>query len=88
MVRDSVIKKWVENVEDFIIWGLPDDFHEDPDKLNDNLGDAIEQFCRANRYSEKTSNELLNIIEVRDEFYKALSRNGYTLPCDSEGAED
>jgi len=84
MVRESVIDKWIENVDEYIVWGVPPNHYENPDSLNNEFGDAIEDFCRINKYSERTSNELLNVIDVRDAFYKALSENGYTLPCDAE----
>jgi len=84
MMRESVIEKWIETVDDYIIWGVPDDHYEDPEHLDNDFGDVVEEFCRVNKYSERTSNELLNVIDVRDAYYKTLSRNGYRLPCDAE----
>lgn len=84
MVRESVVEKWIENVEEYIPWGVPPSHFENPDGLNNELEGSIESFCEDRNYSQRTVNELLEVIDVRDAYYKTLSENGYRLPSDAD----
>lgn len=84
MVRESVIEKWIESVEEYIPWGVPPSHFESPERLDNELEGAIEWFCHDRNYSQRTINELLEVMDVRDAYYKTLSENDYRLPSDAE----
>jgi len=82
-MRDSIIEKWEDELEngdlvdlEFIIPGLPNGYYKDEDCLADALDFAIENFVKRYKLSEKTEEEMLNTILIRDAFYKMLEREG------------
>lgn len=82
-MRDSIIKKWEREMEfedlvllDYIISGLPEGYYKNRDNLSDALAYAIEEFCKRYHYSQKTMDEMVNVISVRDAFYKRLEKEG------------
>jgi len=76
-------EKWIHELETmdvvalgYLYPGLPDDYYTDEEYPSEAFADAIEEFCRKHRYSERTHNSLLDSIPARDAFYKMLEREG------------
>jgi len=77
----KVEEKWIWELENmdvvalgYLIPGLPDDVYNDEEYPSEAFAEAIEEFCRRHRYSERTENSLLNSIPARDAFYKMLEK--------------
>jgi len=83
-MRESTVEKWERELESedlvrlgYIIAGLPANYYHDEDNVQDAMDFAIEEFCKRHGLSKKTEEEMLNIIAVRDAFYKMLEREGW-----------
>ena len=83
-MRDTIIEKWENEMESedllklgYVIAGLPKEHYAKADNLNNALEFAIENFAKRHRLSERTEEEMLNCIPVRDAFYKMLEREGW-----------
>ncbi len=82
-MRESVIEKWERLMEsegmdlvelDIIVPGLPKNYYKE--NVLDTFMDAVDWFCYRQKYSERTAEEMVNTILIRDAYYKMLEREG------------
>ena len=76
-MRESVYLKFIDEIQDYIVPGYPKEIMHTDEHLNDEIAAVIERFQEAHGYSERTYEEMLDTIPVRDAILRELKECGY-----------
>ncbi len=71
------IAKWKEQLPELLTWFGKEQLSSE--EANEWLGDLLDFFIEKNDYSERTRNVMIDCVEVRDSFFKAMEEGGYKV---------
>ena len=86
-MKESVYQRFLEEVEDHIVPGYPKEIMHTDEHLNDEIAAVVERFQEAHGYSERTYEEMVDNILIRDAIIVELKKCGYEFENDLRSEE-